>query len=648
MSIPVEKFEFQTEARQLLDLMIHSVYSHREIFLRELISNASDALDKLRFEALTNTELAHLTGDLHIRITPDAEDRTLTISDNGVGMNRDEIIRFIGTIAKSGTKEYVSALKEAKQANMPVDLIGQFGVGFYSSFMVADKVTLITRRAGDAIAWKWESIGDGSFTIEESTRDIPGTSVMLHLKPADQEDEVGDYTAEWTIRQIVKKYSDFVSYPIRMEIERTETERDEDGKPKEGVEPQKVLRDETLNSMKAIWTRPESEVTEEEYNEFYHHVSHDWSEPLKWTTLKAEGTHEFRALLYFPARAPFDLFMRDGQHGIHLYIKRIFIMNDCKELIPEYLRFMRGVVDSEDLSLNISREILQKNRQIQVIRKGVTRKVLETLKSIKKDEKEKYQGFWKEFGRVLKEGLFQDLANRDPLFELCLFNSTAGDELVSLEDYVGRMKPGQNAIYYMTGDSLPVLRTSPHLEAFRDKGYDVLLMDEPVDEVWTQSVTEYHDKKLVSVGKGSIELGTDEEKKQAEESRQEQEKNYRPLLDTMKEKLSAQIKDVRLSNRLTSSPVCLVSDDGDMSPQMEQLLRASGQEIPALRRILELNPSHRILEKLHDLHEQNKDDQRLTDYAELLYGQALLAEGGKLPDPAAFSKKLAELMERAM
>ena len=425
MAAKTETFEFQSEARQVLDLMIHSVYSHKEIFLRELISNASDALDKLRFESLTKKKLSKFANDLHIRIESDKEERTLTISDNGIGMSKEEIVEYIGTIAKSGTQEFLKILEEAKQKKTPPELIGQFGVGFYSSFMVSDKVVLISKKAGEESAWKWESTGDGTFTIEESEREEPGTSITLFLKDPDSEDSLEDYAEEWQIREIVKKYSDFVAYPIRMKIERKEIERDKDGKPVEGAEEKNVIKDETLNSMKAIWTRTESEVKEEEYTEFYKHISHDWNEPLKYITYKAEGTQEFRALLFIPSQAPFDLFMREGFHGIHLYIKRIFIMNDCKELIPEYLRFMRGVVDSEDLSLNISRELLQKNRQISAIRKGLVNKVINVLGTMLKDDREgKYLTFWKEFGRVLREGLFQDRDNQTKILDICLFQST--------------------------------------------------------------------------------------------------------------------------------------------------------------------------------------------------------------------------------
>lgn len=643
----IESFEFQTETKQLLDLMIHSVYSHKEIFLRELISNASDALDKLRFGALKHPDLGRFTSDLHVQLVPDKKANTLAVEDNGIGMSREEVVRYLGTIAKSGTTEFMKLVKDSeKSGDLSPELIGQFGVGFYSSFMVADKVTVLTRKAGEEMGVRWESRGDGTYTIEESQRFEPGTTVTLHLKPV--EDDEGNYTLEWTLKDLVKKYSDFIAYPIMMKVERREPEMGADGKPIEGREIT-VEKDERLNSEKAIWTRPEKDVSAEEYDEFYQYLTHDWNKPLKRILYRGEGTSEFRALLFVPSKAPWDIFMRERDaNGIHLYIRRVFIMNDCKELIPEYLRFMRGVVDSEDLSLNISREILQKNRQIQVIRKSTTRKVLDALKAMLVDEKESYLEFWKEFGRVLKEGIFQDQANRTSVLDICLFHSTAGSELTTLEQYVGRMKDGQEVIYYITGPSLAAIEKSPHLEAFRDKGYEVLLLTDPVDEVWAQQTPDYMGKKLQSIGKGAAELGTEEERKKVEDDLKEKEKTYRSLLDAIKSDLKDDVKDVRLTSRLTESPACLVGDQFDMTPFMEQLLRASGQEVPKLRRILELNPSHPIVEKLNTLFDKNSSDPLIKEYAELLLGQALLAEGTPLADPAGFSKKVADLMSRAL
>ena len=645
-----ETREFQTEAKQLLDLMIHSVYSNKDIFLRELISNASDAIDKLRYESLTNPEHAKFTSDPHIRLSAEEGKRLLSISDNGIGMTREEVVRYIGTIARSGTKEYTKILQEARSSGkeVPADLIGQFGVGFYSCFMVADKVTLVTRHAGEEAATKWESTGDGTYTLEDATREEPGTTVTLHLKPSDSENGLHDYTAEWKLREIVKHYSDFVAYPVRMRVERKEVERDDEGNPKEGAEEKIVVEDEVLNSQKAIWTRPEKEVTDEEFNEFYKHVSHDWTDPLKRLSIRAEGTSEFRALLYIPAHAPFDIFTRDYEKGIHLYIRRVFIMADAKDLVPEYLRFLRGIVDSEDLSLNVSREILQKDRHIAIIRKTIIKKMLETLKTMRTDEKDKWETFWKEFGRVVKEGLFQDPGNREAILEICQFDATHEGGQTTLDDYISRMKPDQKEIYYITGPNRAAVESSPHLEAFRDKGYEVLLLTDPVDEVWTQNMFQYKEKRFQSVGKGQADLGTDEEKKKAEEDRKEKAKAYASLLETLKEKLKDQVKDVRLSGRLTSSPACLVGEAYDLTPQLEQLMRASGQDVPKTKRILELNPNHSLLEKLQAIFEKDATDPRLGEYADLLYGQSVLAEGGQLEDPGAFGKRVADLMAKAL
>jgi len=510
-----ETHTFQTEAAQLLDLMIHSVYSHKEIFLRELISNASDAIDKLRYESLTDPDLVRFTDDPHIRIVPDSAKRTLTVVDNGIGMTREELVANIGTIAHSGTREFAGMIREAKGKELPPELIGQFGVGFYSSFMVADKVELVTRSAREEQAWKWVSeAGSGSYSLEPSTRSEPGTSVKLFLRQSEEGEEGGDYTAEWEIRSIVRKYSDFVNYPVRMKVERSETARDAEGKPLDGAEPRIVEKDEVLNSMKAIWTRSEKEVTEEEYKDFYKHISHDWNDPLDRIVYRAEGTSEYRALLYFPSKAPMDLFMADGDHGISLYVKRVFIMHDCKELIPEYLRFVRGVVDSEDLSLNISREILQQNRHVQIIRKSLTRKITDALKEMRNEKPEDFKILWEEFGKVIKEGLFRDPDKKDDLLEFCTFSTTAeGIESTTLPEYLGRMKEGQEHVYYINGRSLDSARKSPHLESFRKKGYEVLLLTDPVDELWVQSVYSFQDRQLKSVSRGIADAGTAEEKK---------------------------------------------------------------------------------------------------------------------------------------
>ncbi len=638
-----ERHEFRTEARQLLDLMIHSVYSNKDIFLRELISNSSDALDKRRFEAVRQPELLPEGTELAIRIDADPGARTLSVSDNGIGMTREEVRDLIGTIAKSGTQEFLRALREAKDAAASTALIGQFGVGFYSTFMAADRVVMVTRRAGEETATRWESAGDGWYTLEDAEREEPGTTVTLHLKPADEEDGLKDFTREWEIRQLVRQYSDFVAYPVRMEVERTE--RDGEG---EGAE-RTVRALETLNSMKAIWLRGRDEVTEEEYNEFYRHISHDWNDPLLRIQAKIEGTLEYRLLLYIPSKAPWDLAYRhlDRARGVHLYVKRVFIMDDCSDLLPEYLRFVRGVVDSEDLPLNISREILQQNRQIQRMNRGVTAKVLGALKDLAEKDPEKYAAFWAEFGRVLKEGLFQDAENRGALLDLARLRSTAGDAETSLADYVSRMQPGQTEIYYLTGDNLETLRRSPHLEGFAAKGWEVLLLSDPVDEVWTGAAEKYGDFAFVSAARGTAAAGTEEERKQEEEARSEREKEDAPLLTRMKEALGDRVKDVRLSSRLTASAACLVSDEGDVSPQLERILKAMGQEAPAVKRILELNPDHAVMAALRRRHAADPDTPVVAEYAELLHGQAVLAEGGQLPDPAAFARRVAELMARA-
>ncbi|PKL45727.1 MAG: molecular chaperone HtpG [Candidatus Riflebacteria bacterium HGW-Riflebacteria-1] len=645
-------YEFKTEARQLLDLMIHSVYSHKEIFLRELISNASDALDKLRFNSLTSENLRGLAEDLHIRLGTDSSNRTLTISDNGIGMTHDEIIDYIGTIAKSGTGEFAELLKKANEKKEGVpELIGQFGVGFYSSFMVADKVELISRKAGEEKAWKWTSSGEGSYTIEEATRETQGTSVTLHLKPEDKEDEdFQDFVQEWVLRQVVKKYSDFVGYPIKMSVERTNIERDENGKPKEGAKEETVVEDEVLNSMKAIWLRPEKEVSDEEYREFYKHISHDWNSPLKWVNFKAEGTsNEFSSLLFLPEKPGFDLFMPNSKRGINLYVKRVFIMNDCEELIPDYLRFVKGVVDSESLSLNISREILQHDRLIQTIRKSLTRKVLDTLKKMLSEDRQKYVEFWKHFGSVIKEGLFKEPGNSEKLFECCLFQSTSSpSDWFTMAEYVERIKPDQDKIYYLTGESREVIENSPHLEAFRDKGYEVLLMTDPVDEVWVQYTSEFKQKKIKSAARGSLELGSEEERKKTDETLKQKEQEWKTLLELIQNKLDKHIKAVRLSGRMSSSAACLVSEEGEMTPHLEALLRASGKDVPQVKRTLELNPGHPLLGKMHEIFIKDKQNPKISEYAELLYGQALLAEGGQLPDPSGFNRKVAELMVNSL
>jgi molecular chaperone HtpG len=621
MSEQAERHEFQTEVRELLDLMIHSLYSHKDIFLRELISNASDALDKVRFESVSRPELAPV-GELEIRLEVDAEARTLAVHDNGIGMSRQEIVENLGTIARSGTREFLAAVREAQAATAP-ELIGQFGVGFYSSFMVADRITVVTRRAGTEEATRWESTGDGGYTLDAADRPAAGTTVTLHLKPKDEEDGLQDYTQGRVLKDLVKRYSDFVSYPIRLE-------------------------GETLNSMKAIWARGKDEVTEDEHREFYKHISHDWNDPLEHLSVHIEGGFEARALLYIPSKAPFDLHHRDGGHrGLSLYVKRVFIMDDWRDLLPAYLRFVRGVVSSDDLSLNVSREILQKDRQVQAIRKYLVRRILAALKETKEQRPEKYQTFWAEFGAVLKEGLVAFEEGHDKLLELILAPSTDGPRPTSLGDYVKRMKEGQPAAYYVTAPTRETAERSPHLEAFRARGYEVLFFLDPIDELWLRLPREVEGKKLVSVAKGAVDLGTEEEKKQEETAREETSERFKDLLLALRAALQDEVRDVRLSGRLTSSPACLVGETGDLSPHLEELLRRSGQEVPKAKRVLELNPEHPLVTRLQAFHAAHPADERFRRYAELLHGQAILAEGGTLPDPAAFSRRLAELLVEA-
>ena len=629
-----ERHEFQAEVKQLLDLMVHSLYSDKDIFLRELVSNASDALDKLRFEQLTRTELS--AADLHIRIEADKPQRTLSISDNGIGMTRDEVIKNIGTIARSGTREFLSSLDETQKKTVPPELIGQFGVGFYSAFMVADKITLVTRRAGQTAATRWESTGDGSYAIGDAERDQPGTTVTLQLKQEDTEHGVRDYTAEPVIKDIVKRYSDFVTHPIRMQ-------RWRDGdKPSDP----KILEDETLNSMKAIWDRPKGEVTDTEYQEFYRHIAHDWTDPLRSIPIKIEGTLEAYALLYLPSKAPFDLYSAEMKRGLQLYVRRVFVMDECKELLPAHLRFIKGVVDAHDLSLNVSREILQKDRQIQVIRKQLIKKVMATLEDMKRDKPDDYLQFWAAFGPVLKEGLLAfDAQDKDKLLDLVIAASTHDTaKLASLDDYIGRMKDGQDAIYFLTGPSHEAIVKSPLLEGFTAKGYEVLLFTDPVDELWLERAPKFKDKPLTSIGRGEVKLGSDDERKQAAEALDEKQKEYGDLLAYFRVQLQNEIKEVRLSSRLTSSPVCLVSDEHDLTPRMHKMLEQLGQKPPKIKPILELNPSHPLLPKLHALFAANKADPRLATYAEVLLGQAYLADSGQLPDPAGFSRALGDLM----
>jgi molecular chaperone HtpG len=640
MSTHVEQLEFQAEARQLLDLMVHSIYSNKDSFLRELISNASDALDKLRIEAFRNKDLDVDTSDLHIEISVDKQARTLTVRDNGIGMTRDDVVALIGTLAKSGTAELREQLREAQNAAASQELIGQFGIGFYSTFMAADKVELLTRKAGESEATRWESSGEGTYTIE-SVPDAPqGTAVTLHLKPEDAEDELHDYTSESTIKNLIKKYSDFIAWPIRMDVERRTPSQEEDG------EAVVTTETETLNSMKALWAKPKDEVSEEEYKEFYKHIAHAWDDPLEIIPMKAEGTFEYQALLFIPSHAPLDLFNRDT-HGIQLYVKRVFIMGDCDQLMPEYLRFIKGVVDAQDMSLNVSREILQQDRQVKAIRRRLTKKVLSTIKDLQSERPEDYRTFWTQFGRVLKEGLLSDFDNQDTLLRISSFSSThSEEEPTTLAEYVERMKDGQKQIYYATGETRQQLLKSPHLEAFKAKGYEVLLLTDPVDEVWVGTITEFDGKPLQSVARGEVDLDSEEDTSTAE--REEQEKEFADLLNWLRQTLTDHVKEVRLSTRLTDSPACLITDTFGITPALARIYQASGQEVPVGKRILELNPDHALVTGLRQAYKDRGDDESLIETAELLYGTALLAEGGTPDDPAKFAAMLADRLTRTV
>ena len=625
-----ETLGFQTEVKQLLNLMIHSLYSNKEIFLRELISNASDACDRLRFEALNNPALYGDDAELKIRLAFDKAARTLTISDNGIGLSRDEAVEHLGTIAKSGTREFFSALTgdQAKDAN----LIGQFGVGFYSSYIVADKVTVISRRAGleSDQAVQWESAGEGEFTVEIVDKAQRGTEVTLHLRAGED-----DFLSGWKLRQTVRKYSDHITLPIVMLKEKWDDEKKEQVTTDE---------DETVNQASALWARPKSEVTDEQYKEFYKHVAHDFENPLAYVHSKVEGKQEYTQLLYIPQRAPFDLWDRNARHGIKLYVRRIFIMDDAEQLMPLYLRFVRGVVDSNDLPLNVSREILQESRDIETIRGGGVKKVLGLLESMADSEdaaeKEKYATFWKEFGRVLKEGTGEDHANKERIAKLLRFASTntdTTDEVVALADYVGRMKDGQEKIYYVTAETFTAAKNSPHLEIFRKKGIEVLLLSDRVDEWVTGNLTEFDGKPLQSVAKGGLDLGKLEdeaEKKEAEQAADE----YKDLLDKIKTTLGDKVKDVRVTWRLTDSPSCLVADEHDLGGNLARILKAAGQKAPESKPILEINPKHPALQRL------KYEESHFDDWANLLLEQATLAEGGTLDDPAGFVKRINDLM----
>lgn len=625
-----EKLAFKAEVKQLLHLMIHSLYSNKEIVLRELISNASDAADKLRFEALADGSLYEDDSDLNIRVHFDKKARTVTISDNGIGMLREEVVNNIGTIAKSGTKDFMTALSgdQVKDAN----LIGQFGVGFYSAFIIADQVTLVTRRAGSKEAVQWTSAGEGDFTLDSVEKAGRGTDVILHLRK--DEDE---FLNDWKLKTIVRKYSDHITLPILMK--KTEWKDGEDGA---GGEMVTTDEDEVVNQASALWARAKKDITEEEYQDFYKHLAHDMENPLAYTHNRVEGNQEYISLLYVPSKAPFDLYDRERSNGIKLYVKRVFIMEEAEKLMPQYLRFVRGVIDSADLPLNVSREILQDSRDVEAIKKGSVNKVLGLLEDLAKNKPEDYATFWRAFGRVMKEGPGEDFANKDKIAGLLRFASTHQDnetQEVSLADYIARMKEGQEAIYYITADSFAAAQHSPHLEIFRKKGIEVLLMSDKVDEWMLGGLNEFEGKKLQSIAKGDLDLGQLEDASEKEAQKQVEEAS-KDLIERIKQTLGEAVKEVRVTHRLTDSPACLVAGEHDLSGNLARMLKAAGQDAPESKPVLEVNPSHRLVEKL----KVEKDDGKFNDYTHVLFDQALLAEGGQLDDPASFVRRVNALL----
>jgi molecular chaperone HtpG len=628
---------FKAETKELLDIVIHSLYSNKEIFLRELISNASDALDRLRFEGLTTPGLLEDGEVLEIRLEVDEEKRTLSVSDNGIGMSREEVVENLGTIAKSGTREVAQRLHGSESAEQIAQLIGQFGVGFYSAFMVSDSVTVVTRRAGEEAATRWTSSGEGDFEVDEDHRFLRGTTVTLHLKPAEPDAGVADFASFDVLSDVVRRYSDFIPYPIR-------------ARRPPAPEEKGLGEETTLNSMKPIWTREDSDVSDEERHEFYRHIAHDWSEPLSHLSLRAEGRIEYRALLFVPSRAPFDLFWRDQQVGLQLYVKRVLIMDRCEELLPPWLRFVRGVVDSSDLQLNVSRELLQQDRHILQMRKWITRKVLDHLATMKKQDFDTYLELWNEFGRVLKEGVAGDPDNAERLQALLLFSYTGADGLSDLDSYIERMPEEQSEIYYLCGESRALLESSPHLEALRERGYEALLLTDPIDEIMVQHLADHGGKKLRSAAEADIDLPDDDAAQEDKNEDDKEDESFAPLLAGLQKQLDDTISEVRLSRRLRKSPACLVTAEGGMSPQLERLLRQTegADGIPSQKRILEINAEHPAIGRLKAVVSSEPDSEKLADHAHLLLSYALLAEGSDLPDPGRFNRLLAELMTSAL
>ncbi|NPV02307.1 MAG: molecular chaperone HtpG [Brevinematales bacterium] len=619
-----ETFKFQAESRELLDLMVHSIYSNKEIFLRELISNASDALDKLRIEAIQFPDFLKESGEAEIVIETDKKARTLTIRDNGIGMSREEIIENIGTIAKSGTKEFLEKIKESQKGE-PADLIGQFGVGFYSVFMIANQVTIITRLAGQTTATKWVSDGKGEFTVSETEKDAPGTEITLLLKPADEENGIEDYTDFQTVSTVVKRYSDFISYPITMMNEKEK---------------------QTLNSMKPIWAKSETEVKPEEYNEFYKHISHDWNEPLKVIPFKAEGTIEYQSLLFIPSRAPFDFYYQGYKSGLQLYVRRVMILEAFEDMLPHYLRFVKGVVESSDLPLNISREILQQDRVTLQMKKRLGKKVLDTLQEMLDKERDNYIKFWGEFGNAVKEGMTVDFENKDKLQELLLFYSTADPEKqTTLKEYVERMKPEQKDIYYFAGENRETMTNSPLIEIYKNKGYEVILLTEAVDEIVAGTIMEYSGKKMKSIEKGEADIEKTKDEKKADKELKTTEKDYEELIKYLETELGEYVKQVRLTTRLVSAPSCVVSDEAGMSPHLERFLKRTNMKVPENKRIMELNPEHNIVKKLKSRFDTDKTDPLISEYAELLLGYSYLGAGAEPPDVVRFNNLLVRVLD---
>ncbi len=621
-----ETIAFQAETKQLLDLVIHSLYTNKEIFLRELISNASDALDRLRYEALTNESIEVDSAALRVLLEVDAEKRILEIDDNGIGMTREELIQNIGTIASSGTKGFIEALQESKTKGVDSpDLIGQFGVGFYSAFMVADKVEVETRRIGEEKGFRWISESAGDYTIEEIEKESFGTTIVLHLKELEKDaDGQTDFTAEWVLRDVVKRYSDFIEYPVQLE-----TGEGDDAKL------------ETINSMKPLWTRSKSEISDDEYDEFYKHLTHDWNKPLDRVHFTVEGVSEYTALLYIPSQRPMDLFdPNQAKSKVQLFVRRVFITKECEELVPVWLRFVAGLVDSADLPLNVSRETLQHNRQISQIKKRVVRKVLDTLSNLQKNRREDYVKFWDAFGPVMKEGIYYDDDNREDVAKLALFHSTKDEATVTLPEYVERMSEDQEDIFVLLAQDLETARRSPHLEKLAAKGWEVLLMVDPVDDFVLQRLTQFQEHAIKRVERGEIDLEEESEKTE----REAKEKEYQPVLEHMKKELGDEVEDVRFSSRLTDSPACLVAGANDMAPQMRRMLKDSGQEVPESKQVLELNPSHPLVARLQSLSEDEQAGAEFGATCELLLGAAHVNEGEAPPNPARFSKLLTDLM----